>query len=56
MEWRGRGAYTHVRAELEVALAALDVLVVGIIEVTVDYLFRERQGTLEPARKIEKLG
>ena len=48
MEWRGGGAYTHVRAELEVAGATLDVLMVGVVQVTVDDLFGQRQRPLEP--------
>ena len=39
---------TYVRAKLEVAGAALDVLVVWVIEVTVHNLFGQRQGSLEP--------
>ena len=48
VEWRGGGAYTHVRAELEVASATLDVLMVGVVQVTVDDLFGQRQRPLEP--------
>ena len=39
---------TDVRTELEVVCATLDVLVVGVVEVTVDNLFGEGEGTLEP--------
>ena len=41
-------AYTHVRAELEVACATLDVLVMGVVEMTVDDLFRQGKGPLKP--------
>ena len=45
------GWQTHVRAELEVRLAANDLLCLGLVEVAVDDLLRERQGSVKPRGK-----
>lgn len=39
-----------VRAELEVALAALDVLVLGVVKMRVDDLLRQGQRAVESVR------
>jgi hypothetical protein len=44
-----KGAY--VRAELEVARPASDVLVFGVVEVAVENFLREGQGPVETARE-----
>ena len=41
---------THVRAEFEVASTTFDVLVVRVVEVTVNNLFGQGEWTLEPER------
>lgn len=45
---------TYVRAKLEVAGAALDVLVMRVIKVTVDNLFGQGEWPLEPGRGMRK--
>lgn len=41
-----------VRAQLQVALATLDVLVLGIVQVSIDDLLGERQGAVEPEEEV----
>lgn len=44
------GLQTHIGSQLQVRYTALDVLVDGVVQVTVKNLLGEGQGTLEPTR------
>ena len=43
------GGNTHVWSQFEIAATSHDILVDRIVQVTVEDLFRERQGTLQSA-------
>ena len=46
---------TYVRTKLEVGNTALDVLVVGVVEVTVHNLLGESEWPLEPAQDVRRV-
>lgn len=54
IQWLPGAGYkrlTYVRAELEVACASDNVLVVRIVQVSVHYLFRQGKRALKPAEQ-----
>ena len=45
--WVRRGTEAHVWAQLEVTDTTSDVLIVGVVQMAVEDLFRQSEGTLQ---------